>query len=89
MDPNLLVIPAVFVAGAVFGYMVREGISRRRHARERHRFHYDNEAYGDATLIPGWHGELQNMQGSKTLQPGGHTSEHTAKTIFRDPEGKA
>jgi|RhiMetdeSRZDD1v2_1073273.scaffolds.fasta_scaffold491410_2 hypothetical protein len=89
MDSTLLAIFAAFVAGVVFGYMVREGISRRRRARERRRFHYDNEAYGDATLIPGWHGELQNMQGSKTLQPGGHTPEHTAKTIFREPEGKA
>ena len=60
MDPNLLVIPAVFVAGAVFGYIIREGISRRRRARERHRFKYDDRPYGDATLIPGWHGERQN-----------------------------
>jgi hypothetical protein len=63
MDSTLLAIFAAFVAGVVFGYMVREGISRRRRARERHRFHYDNEAYGDATLVPGWHGELQNTAG--------------------------
>jgi hypothetical protein len=68
MDPNLLVIPAVFVAGAVFGYMVRQVISRRRRASERHRFHYDDRPYGDATLIPGWHDELQNAEGSKTGQ---------------------
>jgi hypothetical protein len=58
----------VFLAGAVFGYMVREGISHRRRARERHQFHYDERPYGDATLIPGWHDEHQNTEGSKTVQ---------------------
>jgi len=68
MDSTVLVIPAVFVAGAVFGYMVREGISRRRRARERKTFYYDDRPYGDAPLVPGWHGEDQSTEGNKTVQ---------------------
>jgi len=65
MDQTLLAIAVAFSAGAVFGYMVREGISRRRRARERQRFYYDNQPYGDAPLVPGWPGEDQSREGSQ------------------------
>jgi hypothetical protein len=60
MGQTLLAIAVAFVVGAVFGYMVREAISRRRRARERQRFFYDNEPYGEATLLPELHGEYRN-----------------------------
>ena len=68
MDQTLLAIAAAFAAGAVFGYMVREGISRRRRAWERRTFLYDDRPYGDAPLVPGWEGEDQSTEGSNTVQ---------------------
>jgi len=69
MDQTLLAMAAAFVAGAVFGYMVREGVSRRRRARERQRFFYDNEPYGEATLLPDGLMNVRTQQGSKVAQP--------------------